>query len=119
MPQGTRFVLENEDGADPVDITVTAGDTPLLVRIGDAVDLDALAGLDVGHHILTVVASWEGRGDHVTFWFPLRIVPTSADPSTPSDPAPTPTDAPSPGSADQRMQETLRARRGRWRRSTA
>jgi hypothetical protein len=82
VPRGTPFVLENEDGADPVDITVTAGDTPLLVRFGDPIDVDALADLEAGDHVLTVTAGWEGRGEHVTFWFPLRIVETSTAAAT-------------------------------------
>lgn len=82
VPQGTAFVLDNPDAADPVELAVAPGDDPSV--IGRGTTLGDLGALEPGRYVLSVTASWKGRGEHITFHFPVEVVGTT----------PLPTDAP-------------------------
>jgi heat shock protein HslJ len=76
VPQATPFTLVNEDGAEPVLISVARGNDPY--EHGRPTTLDELGRLEPGAHVLTVTANWEGRGEDVTFHFPVYVDITDA-----------------------------------------
>lgn len=95
VPEGTSFTLVNDDGADPVTLALAQGNDPYAA--GNRTTLDELGRLSQGRYVLTVSANWEGRGENVTFRFPVQVaagapspVPTaSASPAATVSPQPT------------------------------
>ena len=91
IPEGTAFTLVNGDDADPVGITLAPGRDAY--AIGRPTTLDELVDVHPGVYALAVVATWEDRGEAVTFRFPIRIEERSSEPT----PTPTPTSTPEAG----------------------
>ncbi len=81
VPAGTTFVLENPDGAEPVDLRLEEGALPKDTGNEASIALEDLAELDLGRYVLSVQASWARRGENITFHFALEIVDAVPDPA--------------------------------------
>jgi hypothetical protein len=74
---GTTFVIENPDGADPVTLTIGPGVDPTTVPESPTA-IEDLSSLDPGRYVLSVVATWDGRGSNITTYFALEMVDEGA-----------------------------------------
>lgn len=108
IPEGTSFALVNSDDADLVALTVSPGNDPY--EAGAATTIDELGRLEPGFHVLTVTANWEGRGENVTFHFPVQVVVVEPTPTPTGSASPVPTSSPSmdpAGDPDRELERLL------------
>jgi len=82
VPQGTTFALVNDDGADPVALSLAEGEDPS--ASGLPITLSELGRTDPGRYVLTVAATWEQSAQPIVFHLALEIV-SATSPEPPVD----------------------------------